>query len=189
MKGVITSDGNIIDLDPDNGVQNLPPESLSMERRSYGGYPLSLKKGFGHFYDTSHGYDQFYMERQEMKKLPFYNTVHQNLIDGDIFYMLKIPYNGMMHAIQLTYDYDHPDFEMKARILYPFIDRTKTGHHLYKNGDVCYIENWNRKFRAIHVAMQVCFWIKDYWNNNLDETRYNDMDPFDMSGFLRRFMH
>lgn len=36
MKGVITSDGNIIDLDSDNGVQNLPPESLVMEKRSYG---------------------------------------------------------------------------------------------------------------------------------------------------------
>lgn len=151
--------------------------------------PPFLKKWFGHFYATSYGYNKICAEIKEMETFPFENIFHQNPNNGDAFYIIDVPCNGVMHCVKLTYAYDHPNYEMRARIISPFIDRTRTGHHLYANGDVCYIKNWERNFRAIHVAMQVCFWIKDYWNNNLDNIRNYDLDPNDITGFLRRFMH
>lgn len=35
-RGILTSSGRVLDLDSDNEVQNLPPEGLQMERRTFG---------------------------------------------------------------------------------------------------------------------------------------------------------
>lgn len=71
--------------------------------------------------------------------------------------------NGIEHDVLLTYDYDHPDDEMEVLVIRPTLDMKRMSGHSYGQNRPCYIENWSREFRAIHVAMQVTSWLNDYY--------------------------
>jgi len=178
-KGVITSSGRVIDLDSNNEVQSLPPESLQMEKRSYGfsqsfsamlkNRMYYIKDEYGQWYCNPSGRTKLVREIDEMNIFPFDVFLKQNATTGDISYLTVIRINGIEHDVLLAYDYDHPDYEMTAQILRPILDGRRMGTHTYGNNKPCYIENWSRKLRAIHVAMQVAFWIDDYYKGKLLE--------------------
>lgn len=174
-KSVVTSSGRVIDLDSGNEVQDLPPESIQMEKRSYGSYDspsfsVSLKN---HSYRLQYDFDQWYCspdgraklisEINEMNLFPFDVFLKQNTDTGDISYLTIIRVNGIEHDVLLTYDYDHPDYEMEALVIRPTLDMKRMTGHSYGPNRPCYIENWRRKFRAIHAAMQLTFWLSDYY--------------------------
>lgn len=179
-RGVITSDGNILNLDEDNEVQDLPPESIVARKRTFGGmnFPHSfISSGNGQWYDEPKGYVRLQNDFVEMDRLPFQSYLKQEKSNRNISFLLTIPYNGFQHQTVLTYDRFYPDLPMHARILYPSLDERKMGGHVYPDGEICYIKNWNRSIRAIHVAVQVAFWIKDYWDGKLTNYSYAPIFP------------
>ncbi len=173
-KNVLTSSGKLIDLDSDNEVQNLPPESLVMDKRTYGSYPPSFYAPFKGKYCTIYSeYTQWFSsdsgrtllakELAEMGRFPFETSLKQDRYAHDLSYLTIIKVNGVAHEVLMTYDRDHPDFEMQVTILSPTLNMGRMPGHAYGQNKPCYIDNWSRKFRAIHVAMQVTSWLDDYY--------------------------
>jgi hypothetical protein len=39
MKRILTSNGEVLDLDSDTDISNLPPDSIKMDQRTYGSTP------------------------------------------------------------------------------------------------------------------------------------------------------
>lgn len=192
-KRVLTSSGRVIDLDKGEGVETIPPESLMLEKHSYGAYLPSqsfsvifnerlttIRKGHGQFFDDPEGERQLIMEIQGMKKFPrvFPVSLDQNYHNGDVYYTIYLTIQGVSHKLVLTYDEDHPEYQMSAVIEYPRLDTSKMIGHWYSNDKPCYLKNWSRSWTALKVATQMRFWLEDYYNGEDRNSSYDD-DEFD----------
>ena len=177
-KRVLTSTGKVIDLDRGEGVESIPPESLAMEKHSYGAYApsfslilngmmTSVRTGYGQFYDTQIGERRLLTEMQEMKLFPkaFPVNVGQNYATADIYCTIYMTINGIQHKVTLTYDRDHPNYQINASIDYPRLSPTKMVGHWYSDGRPCYIHAWNRSWTMLKTATQVRFWLEDYYGD------------------------
>lgn len=178
----LTSNGSVIDLDREDNVESLPPESLAMSKETYGagclpspsfsvvfnGEVTYVRKGFGQFYDTAAGERKLMTEIKQMKRFPKVYPVRlsQNHSNGDISYNIFMNIKGISHKVVLTYDRDHPNSQIKAIIEYPKLDHTRMNGHWYIDGKPCYIEFWNRSWTALKVATQVRYWLEDYYDDN-----------------------
>lgn len=190
-KRILTSGGNIIDLDRGEGIESIPPESLQMDKHSYGAYYLpsqsfsvkfngmftTIRKGYGQFFDKPEGERRLLTEFQDMKKFPrvFPVSLGQRH-NGDVYYTIYVTINGISHKLVLTYDRDHPNYQIQAVIEHPRLDRSRMIGHWYSEGKPCYIENWKRSWTALKVGTQVVFWLNDYYGDYDD-----DSNPFDDS--------
>lgn len=178
VKRILTSSGKVIDLDRAEGVESIPPESLAMEKHTYGsstsfsfifnGSVTYIQTGFGQFFDEESGMRRLITEMQEMKLFPktFPVSLSQNPSNGDISYTIFMNIEGTKHKIVLTYDCDHPNYQINAVIEYPRLSTSRMLGHWYSDGRPCYIHNWSRKWTALKVATQMRFWLEDYYNNS-----------------------
>ncbi len=117
------------------------------------------------WYCTQEGRVKLCEEVSEMERFPFDTTLWQNPMTGNLSYVMLIVMNGIQHKVQLIYDRDHPDFEMDAIVHWPILKMGVMGHHYYGKNKPCYIKPWSRGYRAIHCAVQVAYWINDYYKN------------------------
>lgn len=133
----------------------------------FNGKLTTIRKGNGQFYDTPMGERKLLMEIQGMKKFPkvFPVALDQNY-NGDVYYTIYLTINGISHKLVLTYDHDHPEYQMSAVIEYPRLSTSKMIGHWYHDGKPCYLENWNREWTALKVATQMRFWLEDYYNDS-----------------------
>lgn len=154
------------------GFYNSPLFSVSLKRSYY-----NIRTDFNQWYCSPNGRAKLIGEINEMEKFPFDVFLQQNT-NGDISYLTVIRMSGVEHDVLLTYDYDHPDFEMKAKVLRPMLDMNRMRGHYYGTNELCYLHDWSRKYRAIHVAMQVTFWMSDYYKGPY-------CSGFSDSGFIR----
>lgn len=152
-------------------------------------YSLSLKgkstvvrTDYRQWYCNQRGFEQLCYETSEMNKFPFDVVLRQDPPTGNISYISLITVNGIRHEVQFTYDRDHPDFEMDTVVHWPTLQRGVMGHHYYGQNKPCYIKPWSRGYRAIHCAVQVTYWLNDYYKNlNLRRAvpfDYSRMRPF-----------
>lgn len=177
-KRVLTSNGKVIDLDRGTGIEQLPPESLAMEKHTYGsstsfsvifnGSVTYIQTGFGQFFDEESGMRRLVTEMQEMKLFPktFPVSLSQNPSNGDVSYTIFMNIGGITHKIVLTYDHDHPDYQINAVIEYPRLNTSRMLGHWYSDGRPCYIHSWTRSWTALKVATQIRFWLEDYYNDS-----------------------
>jgi hypothetical protein len=191
-KRILTSSGKVIDLDKGDGVESIPPESLEMEKHSYGAYLPSqsfsvifngritvIEKGRGQFFDEPAGERRLLSEIQGMKRFPrVFSVSLEQKYNGDVYYTIYLTINGVSHKLVLTYDEDHPEYQMSAVIEYPRFDNSRMMGHWYGADKPCYIQNWNRSWTALKVATQMRFWLEDYYNGKDRNSSYND-DEFD----------
>ncbi|TBR08523.1 MAG: hypothetical protein EPO62_06490 [Candidatus Nitrosotenuis sp.] len=178
-KRVLTSDGKVIDLDKGTGIEHLPPESLAMEKHTYGVYSnyfsvifngtmINIQTGQGQFFDGESGMRRLINEMQEMKLFPkmFPVSLSQNSVNGDVSYVIYMNINGVSHKVVLTYDRSHPEYQINAIIEYPRLNTSKMLGHWYSDGRPCYIHSWTRSWTALKVATQLRFWLEDYYNDS-----------------------
>jgi hypothetical protein len=179
-KRVLTSSGKVIDLDRNDGIESLPPESLAMEQHTYGflhpqsfsvvfnGRIVDIECGQGQFYDSPLGARRLLMELQEMKLFPkmFPVRLEQNYINGDISCIIYMTVNGISHKVVFTYDHDHPENQISVSIDHPELDRSKMSGHWYADGRPCYLHIWNRSWTMLKTATQMRFWLEDYYNDS-----------------------
>lgn len=143
----------------------LHPQSFSV---MFNGRLTTITKDHGHFFDDPDGERRLLTEIQGMKKFPrvFPVSLDQNY-NGDVYYTIYLTINGISHKLVLTYDQDHPEYQMSAVIEYPRLDGSRMIGHWYGSGKPCYIENWNRSWTALKVATQMRFWLEDYYKDNI----------------------
>lgn len=115
------------------------------------------------WYCTPEGWEKLSKEVSEMEQFPFDTILLQDPATGRLSYIMLITMNGVQHKVQLTYDRDHPDFEMDAFVHWPTLSKGVMGHHYYGQNRPCYIKPWSRGYRAIHCAVQVAYWLDDYY--------------------------
>ncbi|MDE1764939.1 MAG: hypothetical protein KGI27_01560 [Thaumarchaeota archaeon] len=179
-KRVLESTGKIIDLDRGEGVESLPAESLQMDKHTYGASshttPFSLifngsfvdvVGGHNQFFETTDGARRLILELSEMKKFPrvFPVSLHQNYSTGDVYFIIYVRINGIEHKLRLTYDYRHPLVKMEVVVEYPDLDQRYMQGHWYGRNLPCYIHYWTKDWSALKVAVQMCFWLHDYYND------------------------
>ena len=178
-KRILTSSGKVIDLDRGEGVESIPSESLAMDKNTYGAHSnsfsvifndalINIETGQGQFFDDNPGMRRLINEMQEMKLFPksFPVSLNQNSINGDISYTIYMNINGISHKIVLTYDRDHPEYQINAVIDYPRLNTSRMLGHWYSDGRPCYIHSWTRSWTALKVATQIRFWLEDYYNDS-----------------------
>lgn len=148
------------------GFYDSPTFSVSLKGRYY-----TIKTDFDQWYCTPSGRAKAKKEIEEMNLLPFNVQLKQNY-NGDLSYLVFILSNGIRHDVLMNYDYDHPDYEMEVVVLQPHLDMSVMSYHSHGQNKPCYVENWTRNFRAIQVAMQVTFWLNDYYKKKFGHSTY-----------------
>lgn len=187
-KRVLTSSGKVIDLDRGEGVESIPPESLVMEKHTYGAYAPSfsvilngnitaIRGGYGQFYDTPIGERRLLTEMQEMKFFPKTCPVYlgQNYVTGDVYCAVYMTIKGISHKVVLTYDPDHPNYQINVIVDYPKLNTSRMLGHWYGEGRPCYIHAWNRFWTMLKTATQVRFWLEDYYNDSRYDRNIDDL--------------
>ncbi|HJT10433.1 MAG TPA: hypothetical protein VJ771_06595 [Candidatus Nitrosotalea sp.] len=201
-KRVLTSSGRVIDLDKGEGVETIPPESLQMEKHSYGAYIPSqsfsvifngqttmLMVGYNQFIDDESGRRRLLTELQEMKLFPksFPVYLSQNHVNGSIYYTVYMTIKGISHKVIMTYDSDHPNYQINVEIEYPKLSMAKMRGHWYRDGKPCYLHQWNRSWTALKTATQIRFWLEDYYNSRdsgyTDYRNNNSDNPINPNNF------
>jgi hypothetical protein len=141
-----------------------------------------VKIGYRQWYCTVSGFRKLCSEVSEMEIFPFDTVLIQEPSTGNISYIMWISINGIQHEVKLTYDRDHPNFEMDAIVHWPDLRFGVMGHHYYGKNRPCYIKPWSRGYRAIHCAVQVVYWLDDYYKildgRHTIPFNYSGMRPF-----------
>jgi len=154
----------------------LPSHSFSV---IFNGRMTTIRKGRGQFFDEPDGERRLLSEIQGMKRFPrVFSVSLDQKYSGDVYYTIYLTIDGVSHKLVLTYDQDHPEYQMSAVIEYPRLDSSRMIGHWYGGGKPCYIENWNRSWTALKVATQMRFWLEDYYNGTGRSFSHRD-DEFD----------
>lgn len=171
---VLTSKGEVKDLDKTPDLSEIPAESIVMDKHTYGAVPnspffsvrdLDIVSGGHQFFDSKVGLSRLIFEIHEIKSsFPHYCEVVQDDDSRDVSLILYIDFNDRQHKVIITYDEDHPNFAMKAFVEYPSLSHNVMQGHWYGEKEPCYIHSWNRSWTALKVATQMCFWFYDYYN-------------------------
>lgn len=170
---ILTSRGEVKDLDKAPDLSEIPAESVVMDKHTYGANPnspffsahnLLRKRGGDQFFDSEEGLRRLLFEIEEMKSFPHNYEIVQDENSRDVAFILYINFNEIQHKVIITYDTYHPNFAMKAFVEYPRLSTSMMRGHWYGEKEPCYIHSWNRSWTALKVATQMCFWLYDYYN-------------------------
>lgn len=145
-----------------------------------------IETGFGQFYDESSGMRRLVKEIEEMKIFPncFPVSLSQNKSNGNVIFTIHMTVRSIIHKITLTYDQDHPQYQIEAIIEYPVLDMSRMYGHWYGVDKPCYIENWTRAWTALKVATQMRFWLEDYYNGDYARRYDASYDRTDLNHVL-----
>ncbi|MEO9310265.1 MAG: hypothetical protein ABI337_08240 [Nitrososphaera sp.] len=179
-KRILTSSGKIIDLDREDDVEAIPPESLQMDKHTYGacsppthfsiifnGSLVNIGGRHNQFFETEDGARRLVLELKEMKKFPrvFPVSLQQDYETGDLYFVVYPTINGIQHKLRLIYNRMHPHVKMDVMVDYPDLDHRYMQGHWYGRNRPCYIHYWTKDWSALKVAVQMCFWLHDYYND------------------------
>ncbi len=200
---ILSSTGDIVNLDDDQDVREISAEHFSMKPRTFGGcfadsqffsfcfrgFDYHVKSGCGQFFDYSSGRRILQMELDRMAGMPFECDLRQSDRNGDLSYLIALRSHGRRHNVILIYDSMHPQFEMKARLIGSKIDQDRAGRHSYSDTRPCFIHAWTRDMSAPKCLFQLACWFDAYYNGDLTDDDYSvaNSGMYDSDGYGRFF--